>query len=228
MDGQTVHCWVCTDTWLCVCSGEQGFVCVCLFALECLRICVSCIWLCSLCVLTHVCLYVPCWYRAAKAKLSKPKPDSLHSTLCAILLFYVSVVVEKEKFAWLSTTFVPSYYLGKIFISISVLRPATPVAQARELHPFICGHASVARHLRACVYMHRSSKNTQSQQFSILFLPRTSFWKLSSLNCCPLSFIACHTLWHLAAVLPRSPQTKSRSSFRVSASVTDNSEMSPE
>lgn len=109
----------------CVCSGEQGFVCVCLFALECLRICVSCIWLCSLCVLTHVCLYVPCWYHAAKAKLSKPKPDSLHSTLCDILLFYVSVVVEKEKFAWLSTTFVPSCYLGEIFISISVLRPST-------------------------------------------------------------------------------------------------------
>lgn len=68
-----------------------------------------------------------------------------------------------------------------------------------------------------CVYTHTSSKNTQSRQFSILFLPRTSFWKLSSLNCCPLSFIACHTLWHLAPVLPHSPQTKSRRSFRVSA-----------
>lgn len=151
MDGQNVHCWVCTDTWLCVCSGEQGFVCVCLFALECLRICVSSIWLCSLCVLAHVCLYVPCWYRAAKAKLSKPKPDSLHSTLCDILLFYVSVVVQKEKFAWLSTTLVPSCFLGEIFIFISVLRPATPVAQTRELHPFTCRHASVARHLRARV-----------------------------------------------------------------------------
>lgn len=106
-DGQNVHCWVCTDTWLCVCSGEQGLVCVCLFALECLRICVSCIWLCSLCVLAHVCLYVPRWYGAAKAKLSKPKPDWLHSTLCAVLLFYVSVVVEKEKFAWWSATFGP-------------------------------------------------------------------------------------------------------------------------
>ena len=64
-------------------------------------------------------------------------------------------------------------------------------------------------------YAHHQVK-IQSRQISILFLPRISFWKLSSLNCCPLSFIAWHTLWHLAPVLPHAPQTKSRRSFRVS------------
>lgn len=69
-----------------VCERTGG-VCICLFALVCLRMCVSCVWLCFLCVLTHVCLYVPCRYHTAGAKPSKPKSDSLYSTLCDILPF---------------------------------------------------------------------------------------------------------------------------------------------
>lgn len=58
-----------------------------LFALDCLRICVSYIWMWFLCALTHVCLYVLRRYDTAGAKLSKPKPDSLYSVLCDILPF---------------------------------------------------------------------------------------------------------------------------------------------
>ncbi len=92
-DGQTnrICCAECAEGdyltvgWR-VCEGTGG-VCICLFALVCLRMCVSCVWLCFLCVLTHVCLYVLCRYHTAGAKLSKPKSDSLYSTLCDILPF---------------------------------------------------------------------------------------------------------------------------------------------
>lgn len=49
-----------------------------------------------LCVLTHVCLYVPCRYRTAGPKLCKPKSDSLHSTLCDILPFIFPLQLKSK------------------------------------------------------------------------------------------------------------------------------------
>lgn len=76
-------------------------VCMCVFvcereqASECMSVCIGVfvdlflrrLTELFLCVLTHVCLYVPCRYHTAGAELSKPKSDSLYSTLCDILPF---------------------------------------------------------------------------------------------------------------------------------------------
>lgn len=160
----------------CVCGREQGRVCICLFALVCLWIRVSCVWLCSLCVLTHVCLYVPCRYHSAEAKLSNPKSDSLYSTLCDILPFIFPLCLKRKSLPSLAQ-FSP--------LDVSLVKYLSAVS----FTVFICSTGVRVSSIVLCFDMQEShiqcvctsSKNTLSQQFSILFLPLTSFWKLSSL-----------------------------------------------
>lgn len=205
----------------CVCV-RAGRVCICLFASVCVWICVSCVWLHSSCVLTHVCLYVPCRYRTLlkQSSLNQSLTHCIQHVSCFHCDWKVKVYSVKHNFLHLVFLWWKFYW----FIYLSgwcalYCRLPKCGAQIRELPPLLytltCKDHTTFTCMCACA--HRVNMRSVTAVFHSSPPTHIRLEVILSLNCCLLSFIACHRLWHLAPVLPRSHQTTFREAVRVLA-----------